>query len=82
MKLLRIINKTDDALSIENFELPENSSIDIDIPYTSNLKHMEKCNMIAVLEIPDVEEPTAVQSEIVEQEEVKPRKRNKKTTNN
>lgn len=52
--MLRIINKTDSALSIENYELPERSSLEIDIPYTSNLKMLEKCNMIAVVEIAEV----------------------------
>lgn len=88
-ELLRIFNKTDGALSIQNFELPENSSIDIDIPYTSNLKMMEKCNVIAVVEIPNeeqvIEEVVTEESatEITEdvdtvEKEVKPRKKNRK----
>lgn len=70
IKLLRIINKTDNALSIENLELPGRSSLNIDIPYTSNLKMMEKCNMIAVIEVQNEPvqqetETSADESEIV-----------------
>lgn len=52
--MLRIVNKTDTALSIDCYELPSNGSLDIDIPYTKNLKMMEKYNMIAVVELQEI----------------------------
>lgn len=49
--MLRIYNKTDSALSIMNYELPERSSIDVDIPYTDNLRFMERQRIIAVIDL-------------------------------
>lgn len=49
--MLRIKNCTDRALSIDSYELKEYGILNIDIPYSSNIKRMEKYKLISVNEI-------------------------------